>query len=83
MILTVTRTDIAIVSIPFLWLPMLRITLSRKIAIGVLVCSGVFIIIAAILRCVLTMLDLASIYITCMWAVREPVSEYSSPDSLL
>ncbi|KAJ6442704.1 srpk [Purpureocillium lavendulum] len=66
-----TRTDFVILSIPIPLLWKVKITLGRKIAIGVLLCSGVFIIVATILRCVLSLRDIQGINVSTIWAIRE------------
>lgn len=72
-ILNLIRTDVIILIIPLTWFPMLRIPLWHKIAIGLLLCSGVFAIIAAIVRCILALRDIKSFNNTVMWAIREMV----------
>ncbi|UNI23221.1 hypothetical protein JDV02_009053 [Purpureocillium takamizusanense] len=69
-VLNVT-TDFVILSIPIPLLWKVKITLGRKLAIGVLLCSGVFIIVATILRCVLSLRDIQGINISTIWAIRE------------
>ncbi|OAQ60773.1 hypothetical protein VFPPC_14128 [Pochonia chlamydosporia 170] len=64
-------TDVIILIIPLTWFPMLRIPVWHKIAIGLLLCSGVFAIIAAIVRCILALRDIKSFNNTVMWAIRE------------
>ena len=49
------RTDIAIVSIPVPLLWTVKLTIKRKLMIGVLLCSGVFIMVATLLRCVFSL----------------------------
>ena len=68
-----TRTDVVIVSIPLPLLWKVKITLGRKIAIGILLCSGVFIILATLLRCVLSLRDIQGINVSTIWAIRETV----------
>ncbi|GJN70162.1 srpk [Purpureocillium lilacinum] len=69
-VLNVT-TDFVILSIPIPLLWKVKITLGRKLAIGVLLCSGVFIIVATILRCVLSLRDIQGINVSTIWAIRE------------
>lgn len=73
----VPRTDFVILSIPIPLLWKVKITLGRKLAIGVLLCSGVFIIVATILRCVLSLRDIQGINVSTIWAIRETVSRAS------
>lgn len=77
-VLTIFRTDILIVTIPFKWLPILRVTFWHKVAIGLLLCSGFFVITAAIVRSVLTLCNIQSMTNKVMWAIREMVNKYSS-----
>jgi hypothetical protein len=68
------RTDVAILSIPVPLLWKVKLPVGRKIAIGVLLCSGVFIIIATLLRCILSLQSIQGINISTIWAIRETVS---------
>lgn len=70
------RTDVAILSIPVPLLWKVKLPLGRKIAIGVLLCSGVFIIIATLLRCILSLQSIQGINISTIWAIRETVSRH-------
>jgi hypothetical protein len=67
------RTDIAIVAIPVPLLWKVKLPLGRKIAIGILLCSGVFIIVASLLRCVLSLQSIQGINVSTIWAIRETV----------
>lgn len=73
------RTDVAILSIPVPLLWKVKLPLGRKIAIGVLLCSGVFIIIATLLRCILSLQSIQGINISTIWAIRETVSRHYTP----
>ncbi|KAH6894372.1 hypothetical protein B0T10DRAFT_250609 [Thelonectria olida] len=64
-------TDFVIVSIPIPLLWTVKITLRRKAIISLLLCSGVFIIVATILRCVLSLKDINGINTSTIWAIRE------------
>ncbi|KAL4866577.1 hypothetical protein BDV12DRAFT_172676 [Aspergillus spectabilis] len=64
-------TDILLVYIPIPVLVHLRIKLIQKIMIGTLLCSGLFIIIAALLRCILSLIQIAQINHSAIWAARE------------
>ncbi|KAL6409563.1 integral membrane protein PTH11 [Ilyonectria robusta] len=54
-------TDFVIVSIPVPLLWKVKLNIKRKLIIGVLLCSGVFIMIATLLRCVLSLKDISGI----------------------
>jgi hypothetical protein len=45
----------------------------RKLIVGILLCSGVFIMLATLLRCVLSLKDVAGINNSTIWAIRETV----------
>ncbi|KND90932.1 hypothetical protein TOPH_04311 [Tolypocladium ophioglossoides CBS 100239] len=64
-----TDTMIVTIPVPLLW--KVKIPIGRKIAIGVLLCSGVFIIVATVLRCVLSLRDIQGINVSTIWAIRE------------
>ncbi|EFQ34150.1 uncharacterized protein GLRG_09294 [Colletotrichum graminicola M1.001] len=64
-------TDMLIVSIPLPLLWAVKLSLKRKLAIGVLLCSGVFVMIAALLRCILSLKDIDGINVSTIWAIRE------------
>ncbi|KAL2818561.1 hypothetical protein BJX63DRAFT_429062 [Aspergillus granulosus] len=71
-VLNITRsTDMLLVYIPIPVLIHLRIKVYQKIMIGVLLCSGVFIIVAALLRCVMSLVDISQINLSAVWTVRE------------
>ncbi|KAK8084978.1 hypothetical protein PG997_006249 [Apiospora hydei] len=67
----VRSTDALIVAtpIPLLW--KVKLTSVRKVAVGLLLCSGIFIMIATILRCVMSLHDIQGINISTIWAIRE------------
>ncbi|GAQ12322.1 hypothetical protein ALT_9643 [Aspergillus lentulus] len=69
-VLNVT-TDMLLVYIPIPVLIHLRITIYQKVVVGILLCSGVFIIVAALLRCVMSLLEISQINSTAVWTVRE------------
>ncbi|KAK8879406.1 hypothetical protein PGQ11_000700 [Apiospora arundinis] len=64
-------TDALIVAtpIPLLW--KVKLTSGRKVAVGLLLCSGIFIMIATILRCVMSLHDIQGINVSTIWAIRE------------
>ncbi|KAL2858615.1 hypothetical protein BJY01DRAFT_241944 [Aspergillus pseudoustus] len=64
-------TDMLLVYIPIPVLIHLRIKVYQKIMIGVLLCSGVFIIVAALLRCVMSLMSISQINLSAVWTVRE------------
>lgn len=66
------RTDAGILSfipIPIIW--KVKIPIRQKILVGLLLCSGLFIITAAIIRCVLSIQNIRSIDTSGVWAIRE------------
>lgn len=64
-------TDVAILAIPVPLLWKVQLPTGRKVAIGVLLCSGVFIIIATLLRCILSLQSINGINVSTIWAIRE------------
>ncbi|KAF5657792.1 integral membrane protein PTH11 [Fusarium heterosporum] len=64
-------TDVFIVSIPVPLLWTVKLSIQRKLLIGVLLCSGVFIMIATLLRCIYSLRDLEGINTSTIWAIRE------------
>ncbi|KAJ4010185.1 hypothetical protein NW752_009368 [Fusarium irregulare] len=64
-------TDIFIVAIPVPLLWAVKLSVKRKMLIGVLLCSGVFIIIATLLRCIFSLQDINGINTSTIWAIRE------------
>ncbi|KAF7155856.1 hypothetical protein CNMCM5623_008736 [Aspergillus felis] len=74
-VLAVTNvsTDAVLVSIPIPLLAKVRLALRRKLVIGVLLCGGVFVMCAALLRCVLSLQSINSINTSTIWAIRETV----------
>jgi hypothetical protein len=66
------RTDIGILSfipVPIIW--KVKIPLRQKIQVALLLCSGLFIIAAAIIRCVSSIQHIRSIDTAGVWAIRE------------
>ncbi|GFF74550.1 hypothetical protein IFM47457_03666 [Aspergillus lentulus] len=55
--------------------PLMVIPPNRKVVVGILLCSGVFIIVAALLRCVMSLLEISQINLTAVWTVREIISD--------
>ncbi|KAH8701591.1 hypothetical protein BGW36DRAFT_423898 [Talaromyces proteolyticus] len=68
---TNVTTDAILVTIPIPLLVRVKISLSRKLVIGLLLCSGVFVMVATLLRCILSLKDVKSINTSTIWAIRE------------
>lgn len=66
-------TDVAILIIPAPMLWRLRIPLWRRIAVSLLLCGGLFVISAAIIRCALTLTARPSVLNINLWGYRETV----------
>ncbi|KAJ6442470.1 allantoate permease [Purpureocillium lavendulum] len=66
-------TDIAILAIPLPLLWTVRITPGRKIVTGILLCSGVFTIVATSLHCAMSLRDIQGINNSTIWAIRETI----------
>ncbi|KAK8069702.1 hypothetical protein PG994_006318 [Apiospora phragmitis] len=64
-------TDAMIVATPLPLLWKVKLTSGCKVAVGLLLCSGVFIMIATILRCVMSLHDIQGIKISTIWTIRE------------
>ncbi|KAJ0423104.1 hypothetical protein BJY00DRAFT_310701 [Aspergillus carlsbadensis] len=64
-------TDMLLVYIPIPVLIHLRIKPYQKLIAGILLCSGVFIIVAALLRCVMSLMEISQINLSAVWTVRE------------
>lgn len=64
-------TDAAILSLPLPVLREIRVPLYKKIFIGILICSGLFVIAAAIIRLAVTMGSNPSTITVNRWGVRE------------
>lgn len=71
MLADLSSTDLAIVCIPVPLLWTVKLNLQRKAIISVLLCSGIFIMVATLLRCVLSLKDINGIDTSTIWAVRE------------
>lgn len=74
-----SSTDIVIVAIPIPLLFAVKLTVARKLAIGALLCSGVFVMIATLLRCVLSLQNVELINLCTIWAIRETVRDSADP----
>ncbi|RHZ63410.1 uncharacterized protein CDV56_100707 [Aspergillus thermomutatus] len=66
-----SRTDAILVTIPIPLLAKVRLALRRKLVIGVLLCGGVFVMCATLLRCILSLQSIDSINTSTIWAIRE------------
>ncbi|KAL6229649.1 hypothetical protein BDW75DRAFT_235036 [Aspergillus navahoensis] len=64
-------TDAILLTIPIPLLAKVRLALRRKLVIGVLLCGGVFVMAATLLRCILSLQDINSINNSTVWAIRE------------
>ena len=64
-------TDLCVLAIPIPLLWKVKIPLRRKLVIGILLCSGIFVISAALLRCILTLQKDSNILNADIWGVRE------------
>ncbi|RDW68980.1 uncharacterized protein DSM5745_08740 [Aspergillus mulundensis] len=64
-------TDAILLCIPIPLLAKVRLTIRRKLVIGVLLCGGVFVMAATLLRCILSLQDINSINNSTVWAIRE------------
>lgn len=67
-----TDAAILLVTLPVLW--NLRVPLSRKIALTLLLCSGIFVISAAVVALLMSLLDAHSTLNTNRWATREEIA---------
>ncbi|KAJ0159521.1 hypothetical protein CTA2_9541 [Colletotrichum tanaceti] len=65
------RTDIMILYIPLPLLWSVRMPLGRKIMCTMWLCTGVFVIVATLLRCILCLKDAKSINLGTIWSIRE------------
>ncbi|KAL2823777.1 hypothetical protein BDW59DRAFT_148324 [Aspergillus cavernicola] len=64
-------TDAILLSIPIPLLAKVRLALRRKLIIGVLLCGGIFVIAATLLRCILSLQSIDNINNSTIWAIRE------------
>lgn len=63
-----------ILYIPIPILRTVQLPLRRKILFGIWLCSGVFIMVATLLRCILVLQDASQINVSTIWSIRETVS---------
>ncbi|EEH17162.2 hypothetical protein PABG_07249 [Paracoccidioides brasiliensis Pb03] len=71
LVVTNVSTDVMIIYIPLPLLWKVKIPMRRKVLFGAWLCTGIFIIIAAIVRCILCLRDVRFINIATIWSVRE------------
>lgn len=71
LVVTNVSTDILILYIPLPLLWVVQMPWSKKIVYGVWLTTGVFVIIASLLRCVLSIKDAAEVDVSTIWAIRE------------
>ncbi|PGH13413.1 hypothetical protein AJ79_03692 [Helicocarpus griseus UAMH5409] len=71
LVVTNVTTDIMIIYIPLPLLWKVKLPTRQKILYGVWLCTGVFIIIATLLRCIICLNDVASINLGTIWSIRE------------
>lgn len=64
-------TDMGILSIPLPLIWTVKIPLYRKIVLGLLLSSGLFVITAALLRCILSLQNIRVINNSTIWGIRE------------
>ncbi|KAL2830401.1 hypothetical protein BJY01DRAFT_254653 [Aspergillus pseudoustus] len=64
-------SDFVLVGVPIPMLIKLQCNRLQKLIIGVLLCSGIFIVVAAFLRCILVLSSIDQINVAAIWAVRE------------
>jgi len=60
------------IPLPLLW--NVRLPLRRKLLYGVWLCTGVFMMTATLLRCILCLQDVSQINVGTIWSIRETVS---------
>ena len=68
------------IPLPLLWT--VQLPLRRKILYGCWLCTGVFIMMATLLRCILCLQDVSQINVGTIWSIRETVRTPSSPSYL-
>ncbi|KAI8296101.1 hypothetical protein K4K56_008113 [Colletotrichum sp. SAR 10_98] len=69
--ITNVTTDMMILYIPLPLLWSVQMPMARKIICSLWLCTGVFIIIATLLRCILCLQDAQSINLGTIWSIRE------------
>ncbi|PGH36151.1 hypothetical protein GX50_01006 [[Emmonsia] crescens] len=71
LVTTNVTTDIMIIYIPLPLLWKVKLPLRRKLLFGLWLCTGIFIVIATLLRCIICLGDVASINLGTIWSIRE------------
>ncbi|GLA37342.1 hypothetical protein AnigIFM63309_004255 [Aspergillus niger] len=66
-------TDVVVLSIPLPLLIQVQLPWRRKLVIGLLLFGGVFVMVAAVFRCVLSLWHIESVNTSNLWATRETV----------
>ncbi|KAH8704788.1 hypothetical protein BGW36DRAFT_421383 [Talaromyces proteolyticus] len=61
-------TDLILVYVPIPMLIRVRLPITKKLMVGSLLCSGVFVMVASLLRCILSMTHLDQINFAAIWA---------------
>ncbi|KAK1977642.1 hypothetical protein LZ30DRAFT_664662 [Colletotrichum cereale] len=69
--ITNVTTDLMILWIPLPLLWSVQMPLARKITCSLWLCTGIFVIIATLLRCILCLQDAQSINLGTIWSIRE------------
>ncbi|KAL3478165.1 hypothetical protein BJX99DRAFT_256716 [Aspergillus californicus] len=64
-------TDAILLSVPIPLLLKVRLQLRRKLIIGILLCGGIFVMAATLLRCILSLQNIDNINNSTIWAIRE------------
>jgi hypothetical protein len=62
---------ILFIPMPLLW--SVRLPLQRKLLYGFWLCTGIFIMTATLLRCILCLQDVSQINVGTIWSIRETV----------
>lgn len=71
LVVTNVTTDLMILYIPIPILRTVQLPLRRKILFGIWLCSGVFIMVATLLRCILVLQDASQVNVSTIWSIRE------------
>ncbi|KAI8198775.1 hypothetical protein K4K49_003888 [Colletotrichum sp. SAR 10_70] len=76
-------TDMMILYIPLPLLWSVQMPMARKIICSLWLCTGVFIIIATLLRCILCLQDAQSINLGTIWSIRETTGGQESANHIV
>ncbi|KID69112.1 hypothetical protein MAN_01626, partial [Metarhizium hybridum] len=71
LVATNVSTDLLILYIPLPLLWIVRLPWSKKLVYGLWLTTGMFVIIASLLRCVLSIKDATKVDVSTIWAIRE------------